>query len=135
MATPYSLDGAIASFFESNATATRQQCDDCTLSHMSGPINPVQIQGTFSYTLTVGSNASKLFQFRMQNLNLDIGMMNLAKAVHPQLMASCNIMEPLANLDRSTSTRWTKSLGPVTLWRVIRPPYSHQTLCSDSTTP
>lgn len=89
MATYYSLDSAITSFFESNTTATRQQCDDFTLSRMSGTINPVPIQGTFSYTLTVGSNESKLFQFRVQDSHLDLDMMNLAKAVQPQFVVSC----------------------------------------------
>lgn len=89
MAIPYSLNSAITSFFKSNTTATRQQCDNFALSRMSGPINPVQIQGTFSYTVTAGSNESKLFQFREQDSDLDMDMMDLAKAVHPQFVARC----------------------------------------------
>lgn len=87
--TYYSLDNAISSFFESSTTATRQQCDDFTLSRAGGQVNPVLIQGTFSYTLTAGRNNSKLFQFRVEDSSFDMGIMNLAKAVHPQFVAGC----------------------------------------------
>ena len=87
--TNYSLNDAINSFFETNTTATRQQCDDFTISRAGGQINPVQIQGTFSYTLTAGSNKSSLFQFRVEDSSLDINMMSQAKAVHPQFVAGC----------------------------------------------
>ncbi|RSL89480.1 hypothetical protein CEP52_014882, partial [Fusarium oligoseptatum] len=89
MATHYSLSNAISSFFESNTTVTRQQCDSFTLSCAGGRVNPVQIQGAFSYTLTAGTNGSKLFQFRVQESGFDIGIMSLAKTVHPQFVASC----------------------------------------------
>jgi hypothetical protein len=89
MATYYSLDNAISSFFEVNTTATRQQCDDFVLSRAGGPVNPVQIQGMFSYTLTAGIDESKLFQFRVQDSILDMDIMTLAKATHSQFVASC----------------------------------------------
>lgn len=89
MTIHYSLDNAISSFFRSNTSATRQQCDDFTLSRAGGPVSPVQIQGTFSYTLTGGTNKSKLFQFRVQDSSFDMDIMNLAKAVHPQFVARC----------------------------------------------
>lgn len=37
---------------ETPARATRQQCDDFAQAHADGQANPVQIQGTFSYTVT-----------------------------------------------------------------------------------
>ncbi|TKW54836.1 hypothetical protein CTA1_3980 [Colletotrichum tanaceti] len=42
-------------------------------------VNLVQIQGIFSYTVTAGSNKSKIFQFRIQDSSIDMGTMNLAK--------------------------------------------------------
>lgn len=89
MTTYYSLNNAISSFFESNKTVTRQQCNDFALSCAGGRINPVQIQGAFSYTLITGPNDSKVFQFRTQDSSFDIDIVNLAKAVHPQFVASC----------------------------------------------
>ncbi|KAF5624007.1 kinase-like domain protein [Fusarium sp. NRRL 25303] len=89
MTAVYSLDAAIGSFFEVNTEATRQQCDDFALHHAGGPLDPVPIQGTFSYTVTAGENKSKIFQFRAQDSSFDTSMINLAKIVHPQFVASC----------------------------------------------
>jgi hypothetical protein len=89
MTTHYSLEKAINSFFTSNTTATQQQCDDFAMSHADGPVSPVQIQGAFSYTLTAGTDMPTLFQFRLQDSSLDTNIMSLAKAVHPQFVASC----------------------------------------------
>ncbi|KAF5963452.1 Mus38-like protein [Fusarium bulbicola] len=89
MTAVYSLDAAIGSFFEINKEATRQQCDDFALRHAGGPLDPVPIQGTFSYTVTAGENKSKIFQFRTQDSSFDTSMINLAKTVHPQFVASC----------------------------------------------
>ncbi|GJC90278.1 hypothetical protein ColLi_13116 [Colletotrichum liriopes] len=89
MATYYSLDNAISAFFETNTSATREQCDEFTLSRAGGQVDPVQIQGTFSYTVTAGTNKSKIFQFRIQDFSIDMEIMKLAKTVHPQLVAGC----------------------------------------------
>ncbi|KAK6213599.1 hypothetical protein QIS74_09601 [Colletotrichum tabaci] len=89
MATYYSLDNAISAFFETNTTATRKQCDGFALSRAGGQVHPVQIQGTFSYTVTAGTNKSRIFQFRIQDSGIDMEIMNLAKTVHPQLVAGC----------------------------------------------
>lgn len=89
MATFYSLDNSINSFFTSNTTATRRQCDDFALSLAGGRVSPVQIQGTFSYTLTAGTEKPRLFQFRLQDSSFDMNIMSLAKAVHPQFVAGC----------------------------------------------
>ncbi|KND86779.1 hypothetical protein TOPH_08589 [Tolypocladium ophioglossoides CBS 100239] len=87
MATRYSLNGEISSFFESNTTVTRQQCDNFALSRATGQVNPAQIQGVWSYTLIAGN--SKVFQFRAQSSRLDMDIMSLAKAIHPQFVAGC----------------------------------------------
>jgi hypothetical protein len=89
MAVLYSLDNAISSFFESSTTATRQQCDALAFQLAGSPVSPVQIQGTFSYTLTAGINNCKLFQFRVQESSLDMEIMSLVKATHPQFVAGC----------------------------------------------
>ncbi|KAL7955112.1 hypothetical protein V8C34DRAFT_292484 [Trichoderma compactum] len=89
MATPYTLSGAINSFFTENTFVIRQQCDDFALSRIGGPVNPVQIQGAFSYTLTAGADGSKLFQFRIHDSKLDNVLLDLAKTIHPQFVTSC----------------------------------------------
>ncbi len=80
MAVPYSLDAAIDSFFESNpTTATRRQCDDFALAHGT-PVTPVQIQGTFSYTVLVGTD--KIFQFRISSSSINTDLLNLVTTTH-----------------------------------------------------
>ncbi|KAK5660521.1 hypothetical protein OQA88_13070 [Cercophora sp. LCS_1] len=85
----YSIDSAISSFFASSTTATRQQCDALASSLAGSPVSPVQIQGSFSYTLTAGTNNGKIFQFRVQESGLDMETMSLARANHPQFVADC----------------------------------------------
>jgi hypothetical protein len=51
----YSLGDTISDFFASRAPVTQQQCDDLAVSLVGGPVNPVPIQGSFSYTVTAGS--------------------------------------------------------------------------------
>lgn len=89
MTAVYSLDAAISSFFEANTTATRKQCDDFALHHAGGPVDPVPIQGTFSYTVTAGENKSKAFQFRTQHSGFDTSIIELAQRAHPQFVPSC----------------------------------------------
>ncbi|KAL7930332.1 hypothetical protein V8C35DRAFT_330514 [Trichoderma chlorosporum] len=89
MSVPYTLDGAINAFFTEKTSATRQQCDDFALSRVGGSVIPVEIQGAFSYTLTAGTDGSKLFQFRTHDSKLDMVLLDLAEAVHPQFVAGC----------------------------------------------
>ncbi|KAI0103052.1 hypothetical protein GGR51DRAFT_525491 [Nemania sp. FL0031] len=89
MAVYYSLDDTINSFFKENATVTRQQCDAFALSRVGGQANPVPIQGTFSYTVTAGTDESKLFQFRTRDSDLDMSILDLAKTAHPQFIPGC----------------------------------------------
>lgn len=87
MTTPYSLDAAIDSFFESNpTTATRRQCDDFALVHGT-PVTPVQIQGTFSYTVLVGTD--KIFQFRISSSSIDPDLLNLVATTHGEFVPRC----------------------------------------------
>ena len=88
----YSPDGAIDEFFNSSTTVTRQQCDEFAISRAGGDSTALQMQGVCSYTVTAGLNNSKLFQFRDENSIIDMGNISLAKAIHPEFVASCKYL-------------------------------------------
>lgn len=85
----YSLDNTINSFFESQSTVTRRQCDELAVSLIGEPVNPAPIQGAFSYTVIAGAKQSKIVQFRAQSSILDMETLNLARAIHGQFVATC----------------------------------------------
>ncbi|EHK48492.1 hypothetical protein TRIATDRAFT_214538 [Trichoderma atroviride IMI 206040] len=109
MAVPYTLSGAINDFFIENTSVIRQQCDDFVLSCVGGPVIPVEIQGMFSYTLTAGTDGSKLFQFRVHDSKLDTVLLDLAKIVHPQFVTGCKYHGTIAARFRQCNT--TKDLA------------------------
>ncbi|KAL3587855.1 hypothetical protein FPOAC2_13754 [Fusarium poae] len=84
----YSLRDTISDFFASHAPVTQQQCDELAVSLVGGPVNPVPIQGSFSYTVTAGSQQSKIVQFRDANSDLDMQILELARQIHGQLVAA-----------------------------------------------
>ena len=73
----YSLDGAM---------------NDFAIFHAGGVSTPLQLQGVCSYTATAGPNESRLFQFREKGSTIDMGNSGLAKAVHPEFVASCKYL-------------------------------------------
>jgi hypothetical protein len=83
----YSLEDTIHDFFASHRTVTQQQCDEFAVSLIGGPVNPVRIQGSFSYTVIAGARQSKIVQFRDANSDLDIKVLDLARQVHGQVVA------------------------------------------------
>ena len=85
----YSLDHTINSFFKSQSNVTQRQCDELAVSLVGAPVNPAPIQGAFSYTVIAGVKQSKIVQFRAQNSVLDMETLNLARAIHGQLVAAC----------------------------------------------
>lgn len=85
----YSLDDTINSFFESELTVTRQQCDELAVSLVGEPVNPAPIQGAFSYTVIAGTHQSKVVQFRAQTPILDMETVNLARAIYGQFVPAC----------------------------------------------
>ncbi|KAH8725952.1 hypothetical protein GQ44DRAFT_795184 [Phaeosphaeriaceae sp. PMI808] len=85
----YSLDNTINSFFESQSTVTRRQCDELAVSLVSEPANPAPIQGAFNYTLIAGTKQSRIVQFRAQSSVLDMETLNLARAIHGRSVAAC----------------------------------------------
>lgn len=84
----YDLDRTIAAYFSSSGTsATREQCDEFARREFGGPVHPVPLQGMASYTVTAGPN--KVVQFREQSNSLNEGTVALARAAHPDVVASC----------------------------------------------
>lgn len=84
----YDLDRSITAFFSSSRTsATREQCDEFARREFGGVVRPVPLQGMASYTVTAGPN--KVVQFREQSNSLDEEMVALARAAHPDVVASC----------------------------------------------
>ncbi|KAK8917397.1 hypothetical protein H634G_09028 [Metarhizium anisopliae BRIP 53293] len=84
----YTLDGAINDFFKSHLTVTRKQCDVLAASIVGEPVEPVPIQGSFSYTVTAGNDQSKIVQFRSPESTLDTNTLDLARNVHGKLVPS-----------------------------------------------
>ncbi|KAJ5380561.1 uncharacterized protein N7496_002989, partial [Penicillium cataractarum] len=94
----YSPDGAIDEFFNSNTTVTRQQCDEFAISRAGGVSTALQMQGVCSYTVAAGpNNKSKLFQFRDEDSIINMGNISLAKAIHPEFVASCQYLGTLGD--------------------------------------
>lgn len=84
----YNLDRSIAAFFSSSGTsATREQCDEFARREFGEAVHPVPLQGMASYTVIAGRN--KIVQFREQGNLLDEVALVLAKAAHPEVVASC----------------------------------------------
>lgn len=83
----YTLDAAIESFFShSRTSATRAQCDQFA-SKFGGPVEPVQVQGINSYTVTAGGH--KIVQFREATSQLDMKSLGLARQIHGDVVAQC----------------------------------------------
>ncbi|RDL31052.1 uncharacterized protein BP5553_09841 [Venustampulla echinocandica] len=85
----YSLGDTINSFFESQSTVTRRQCDDLAASLVGEPVNTAPIQGAFIYTVIAGLEQSKIVQFRAQRSVLDMETLNLARAIYGRFVAAC----------------------------------------------
>lgn len=83
----YTLDAAIESLFSTSGTsATRAQCDQFA-SKFGGPVEPVELQGMSSYTVTAGSH--KIVQFREATSPLDMKSLVLAKHIFGDVVARC----------------------------------------------
>lgn len=87
MSQAYDLDRSITTFFSSSGTsATREKCDEFARREFGGEVHPVPLQGMASYTVVAGP---KVVQFREQSNSLDEGTVALARAAHPEVVASC----------------------------------------------
>lgn len=100
----YSLENAIRSFFDSDISPSRKECDEFARSLLGGgPIVPFNIQGQFSYTVVsplavtevhpieYGKNYpttnAKIVQFRLNKSKIDIYVAQLAKFIHGDIAA------------------------------------------------
>lgn len=79
------LDDEI-SFFFSQTSATRAECDDLARTMLGGQVEPVSVQGATSYTVVAGRNHDKIIQFRRTDALLDARMLELAKQVHGDIV-------------------------------------------------
>lgn len=84
--TIYSLEGGISSFFASHQPITQQECNGIAESLVGSPVNPVSIQGQFSYTVVAGPHQNKIVQFRDASSTLNTELWDLARKIHGSLV-------------------------------------------------
>ncbi|KAJ5527471.1 Protein kinase-like protein [Penicillium frequentans] len=86
----YTLEGTINDFFASHIPIRRKQCDGFAASLYGDPVNPMPIQGCFSYIVIAGHKQSKIVQFRAADSDFDTNILELAHRVHGQhLVPAC----------------------------------------------
>ncbi|KAK7987089.1 hypothetical protein PG988_002077 [Apiospora saccharicola] len=87
----YTLEGAIQDFFNAfgGSSVTKSDCDAKAAALVGEPLIPVPIQGHFSYTVVAGPNQAQIVQFRAAQSKLDMDILNLAMAVHPDFLPKC----------------------------------------------
>lgn len=83
-----SVDNRVKSPLFSQAGTTRSQCDEFAERTFGGPIEPVSMQGVYSYTV-VAANAAVIVQFRENSSPLDISLLETVRNAHPDFVASC----------------------------------------------
>jgi hypothetical protein len=76
----------IASFFSSNISATREQCDKHAAELLGGPVSATPIQGGTSYTVQ-RRQVRKVVQFRASKL--DIIHLGLIQQVYGKFVPRC----------------------------------------------
>lgn len=75
-------------FFSSSGTiATRELCDEFARREFGEAVYPVPLQGMGSYTVKAGPD--RIVQFREQSNSLDEEKLALARAAHPEIVATC----------------------------------------------
>ncbi|KAK7913909.1 hypothetical protein PG985_011612 [Apiospora marii] len=88
----YTLDGAIQDFFNAygGSSVTQSDCDTKAVVLVGTPLTPVLIQGQFSYTVVAGQARAHIVQFRAAQSKLDMDIMDLAVAIHPDFAPRCS---------------------------------------------
>ncbi|RDW81273.1 aminoglycoside phosphotransferase family protein [Aspergillus mulundensis] len=81
----YSLDNTINEFF-SACTVTQEECDKTAAKLTGNPVEPVQLQGAFSYTVTAGN---LIVQFREPKSPLDTKTLDLARNIYGSVVPAC----------------------------------------------
>lgn len=93
----YSLEDTIDRFF-SGCTVTREECDRAAAKITGEAVEPVQLQGAFSYTVTAGEH---LVQFRVPESLLDTERLALARKIYGSVVPACvnkGVIGPSASL-------------------------------------
>jgi len=120
----YSLEHAIRSFFNSDVSPNREECDNLARSLLGGQsIVPFDIQGQFSYTVyslqaagtqvrrpgrdddsnsQAAANNAKIVQFRLPTSRIDVPMAQLAKAIHGDIAAETDYYGELGHKGRAS---------------------------------
>lgn len=96
----------ISNFFSSNASRTRDQCNDLAAELLGGPVSATPIQGGNSYTVE-RKEATKVVQFR--SLQLDMAKFGLAQHVYLDFVPQCVYHGPLGLLHVHV---WNRVPGP-----------------------
>ncbi|KAJ5882722.1 uncharacterized protein N7473_011156 [Penicillium subrubescens] len=81
----YSLEDTINRFF-SGRTVTREQCDQIAVEITGEAVEPVRLQGAFSYTVAA---RGLLVQFRVPESLLDTEKLGLARKIFGNVVPSC----------------------------------------------
>ncbi|KAK8121776.1 hypothetical protein PG984_010446 [Apiospora sp. TS-2023a] len=87
----YTLEGAIQDFFNTfgGSSVTKSDCDAKAVALVGEPLNPVPIQGHFSYTVVAGPSQAHIVQFRAAQSKLDMAIVDLAVTIHPDFVPRC----------------------------------------------
>ncbi|PQE13456.1 kinase-like domain protein [Rutstroemia sp. NJR-2017a WRK4] len=91
MESIHNVDHVIERFFTCYTTVTRTDCDELATYLVGGRVTPVAIQGGVSYTLVGGSKEDKIVQFRPESSRLDMENMRLARSIHGDWVADCEL--------------------------------------------
>jgi hypothetical protein len=96
----------IFNFFSSNASGTRDECDNFAAELLGCPVSATPIQGGNSYTVE-NMDASKVVQFRSSQL--DIAKLELAQQVYLKFVPRCVYHGTLGSLHVYI---WGRVTGP-----------------------
>lgn len=81
----YSLEDAVSQFF-SSCNVTRDECDRTAAELTGESVEPVRLQGAFSYTVAGGE---LLVQFRVSESLLDTKKLSLARKIYGDVVPAC----------------------------------------------
>ncbi|KAG5743677.1 hypothetical protein H9Q70_013612 [Fusarium xylarioides] len=84
----YSIESCIQHFFN-QTTATRAECDAMAASLVGEPVNPVPVQGMWSYTVIAGPDQADIVQFRAEPSKLNMANVDIAMLVHQTCVPRC----------------------------------------------
>ncbi|KAH6630051.1 hypothetical protein B0J18DRAFT_88342 [Chaetomium sp. MPI-SDFR-AT-0129] len=86
----YSIESKIEQFFSTSTSTTKAECDIKAACLVGGPVEPVPVQGLWSYTVTAGPNQAHIVQFRDGRSALNMAHVDIARQVHPWCVPKCS---------------------------------------------